>query len=390
MIAPPAKSAERSATRASRAAEAVRVLASEPRPAGSESEARAREYCRARLRAAGFDVRDEPFEYSAFVGRWGTPIGGVIALAIVMFAVGAARSGAPGAALAILALGGAVLGVAARALARDGVLAFPLQRRSGVNLVAIRRMDAGVASSNASAPPLVWLMAHIDSKSQPVPILVRASGITLLGIVWIGGVVTAVAQLMFGSGSVGTVWAWLAVLAIVGAIPVIATTVGARSPGALDNATGVATVLAAAEDARGSQFGVCLTSGEELGLAGARAWARQAKRQPAVAINCDGVDDSGVVTCMYSGMRPESLVGSVLAAGSRAGVVIRAHRLLPGVLTDGVALADARWQAVTLSKGGVRTLARIHTPRDRADELTGAGMDEVARVIVELLEARAE
>ena len=109
-----------------------------------------------------------------------------------------------------------------------------------------------------------------------------------------------------------------------------------------------------------------------------------------MAINCDSVDDRGATTCMYSGARPAALVRSVLAAGLRAGVVIRAHRLLPGVLTDGVALADAAWEVVTLSKGGVRTLARIHTPRDRPDELTGTGMDEVARVIVELLEARNE
>jgi hypothetical protein len=63
--------------------------------------------------------------------------------------------------------------------------------------------------------------------------------------------------------------------------------------------------------------------------------------------------------------------------------------LLPGVLTDGVALADAGWPVVTLSKGGVRTLARIHTPHDRADRITGTGMAEVARVIVALIESRA-
>ena len=51
--------------------------------------------------------------------------------------------------------------------------------------------------------------------------------------------------------------ALLAVLAVVGAIPVIATTVGARSPGALDNATGVATVLAAVEDARELAVSAC-------------------------------------------------------------------------------------------------------------------------------------
>jgi hypothetical protein len=108
-----------------------------------------------------------------------------------------------------------------------------------------------------------------------------------------------------------------------------------------------------------------------------------------VAINCDSIDDGGTTTCMYSGRRPDALVTSIRSAGSRAGSAVRAHRLLPGVLTDGVALADARWSVVTLSRGGVRTLARIHTPLDRASELTGTGMDEVARVIIQLLATRA-
>jgi hypothetical protein len=90
---------------------------------------------------------------------------------------------------------------------------------------------------------------------------------------------------------------------------------------------------------------------------------------------------------MYSGRRPDAVVSLVLAAGLRTGVPIRAHRLLPGVLTDGVALSDAGWPVVTLSKGGPRTLARIHTPHDRAENIAGAGIAEVARVMVELIEA---
>ena len=81
-------------------------------------------------------------------------------------------------------------------------------------------------------------------------------------------------------------------------------------------------------------------------------------------------------------------MASVLAASARTGLRMRAHRLLPGVLTDGVALADAAWGVVTLSKGGSRTLARIHTPRDRAEHLVGTGMAEVAGVIATLLETR--
>ena len=337
--------------------------------------------CAARLGAAGFDVRDEPFEYSAFVGRWGTPMGGIVAGLVLLVAAGLGRDGHAALALGVLSLGALALGAVARWMAVDGVLVFPFDRRRGINLVATR----------GPVPPKIWLMAHLDSKSQPVPILVRAVGITVLIVTWIAGFVVAAMQLWASSRSGGSA-AWLAVagMTVVGAIPVIATTVGSRSPGALDNATGVATVLAAAESTRAS-VGVCLTSAEELGLAGARAWARGRGHPPegVVAVNCDGVDDHGATTSMHSGRRPASLIDAVVAAAAVAGTTVRAHRLLPGVLTDGVALADAGWPVVTLSKGSASTLARIHTPRDRADVITGVGIAEVARIITALVDAQA-
>ena len=381
MSAPPAPSAERSAASAARALDIVRVLASEPRSAGSESEARARAYCAERLRAAGFVVTEEMFEYSAFPGRWGTPAGGLVALVVLVAAATAGRAAKPGVAVLLLALAGVLVWGAARELARTGVLSFPALRQRGVNLVATR-------GDQSRTPPTLWLMAHLDSKSQPVPILLRAAGITVVAVAWIAGLIVGVAQLAWGQPDPGDSWFVLAVLAGVGAIPVIATTVGTHSPGALDNATGVATVLTAVEETRDAPCGVCLTSAEELGLAGARAWVRARPHGPAVAINCDGVDDHGATTCMYTGRRLDALVASVLAASARTGSRMRAHRLLPGVLTDGVALADAAWRVVTLSKGDARTLARIHTPRDRAEQLAGTGMAEVAHVIANLLETR--
>ena len=59
----------------------------------------------------------------------------------------------------------------------------------------------------------------------------------------------------------------------------------------------------------------------------------------------------------------------------------RSRRLLPGVLTDGVALDARGWEVVTLSKGTVGTLARIHTPADSLDALRGDGVAEAARVM---------
>ena len=377
MTTPPASTA----TTAARAAETVRELARSPRPAGGDAEAVARAACSARLRAAGFEVSEEPFVYSAWVGRWGTPLGGLIAGSLVLSAAYLGRAGRPPAAAAILTLGAIALAVVARWLAVHGVLVFPLDRRVGKNLIATRGGPA----------PSTWLMAHLDSKSQPVPILVRALGITLLILAWLMATAVAIAQMLEpASETWPVVWLAIAAVTVIGALPVIATTVGARSPGALDNATGVATVLAAAELSRGP-LGVCLTSAEELGLAGARAWVKSREGAPpgVVVVNCDGVDDAGTTTSMHSGARPTALIDAILAAARRAGTSVRAHRLLPGVLTDGVALADAGWPVVTLSRGSARTLARIHTPRDRADGMTGEGMAEVAHVMVALIESRA-
>ena len=46
------------------------VLAREPRPAGGEAEARARDYAERVLEEAGFTVRRERFAYSRFPGRF--------------------------------------------------------------------------------------------------------------------------------------------------------------------------------------------------------------------------------------------------------------------------------------------------------------------------------
>ena len=57
------------------------------------------------------------------------------------------------------------------------------------------------------------------------------------------------------------------------------------------------------------------------------------------------------------------------------------RRLLPGVLVDGVALADAGWQVITISHGSLRTLGRIHTPSDSRAALRGDAIPAAAALI---------
>lgn len=378
----------------------LEALAAEPRPAGGEAEARARAYCAGVLRDAGLEVIEEPFSYSAFPGRWATPVFGVFAVYGLATVAIIAGSGQPKLALFVWVQLLVLMGFTGFWLARRGVLGLGGMRRDAVNLVARR------------GEPRVWLMAHLDSKSQPIPMLVRIAGISATVLVWLAAAGLALAQA--NGGDVAMWWPWVGGLGVVAGIPIVASTVGSHSPGAVDDASGVVAVLLAAEwlaggsgaradgasggpadgnrdgDA-GHPFGVVLTSAEELGLAGARSWVRG--RPAGTAINCDGVDDAGMLTAMYSGRAPSRLLNAFRAAAAEQGTGTssgsRTHRVLPGVLVDGVALADAGWEVVTISRGTIATLRRIHTREDSLDRMTGAGIPAAARVIGRMARALA-
>jgi hypothetical protein len=354
----------------------LRVLGRAPRAAGNTEEREAREYCAAVLRNLGFDVSTEAFSYSAFPGRYGTPVAGAIAAVSVLMTIWLAviEGGVVAASIAFGA-GLVVLVLFVWSMLGDAVLEVPWLRSDGLNLIA-RRGDA---------PPRVWLVAHVDSKSQPLPTGVRIAGFAILATsVVLTGVVLA---LTLGTGSSRTIlWMTCAVLAAVGGRAVAASVVRNESPGAVDNASGVAAVLAAAAlvDPAAS-VGVLIPSAEELGLAGARAWVRAHAGERAIVVNCDGVDDQGELILMYTRTRP----GLIVDAVERAAGEVRVLRMPPGMLLDSVAFAGAGWSAATLSHGSMKTLSRVHTRRDTLDVLTGSQVDPMGWVLARTAEALA-
>ncbi len=364
--------------RAAAARRHLERLAAVPRPAGSPAETAARDYCAGVLRSSGFEVSEEPFEFSALPGRFGTPLCGAVVIVMMAAAGHVGFRGHATGALLVLALGGAALLVVAWWLARFGVLELPWWRERSVNLAAVRGAERPSAMPRGDANPDVWLVAHLDSKSQPLPIAIRALGVMLSLGVWV--VALAVSALQIIGVPLSAWWPAITIVGVLAGAPVAASVVGSRSSGALDNASGVATVLLAAEESPADRsIGVLLTSGEELGLAGARAWAR--KRGVATAINVDGVDDRGVVRVTHPRALPVELLRSLTIAARELGVKISCGRLPPGLLVDGVALADRGWKVVTLSKGEWRTVARIHTPADDLARLRGDGVAEVAALV---------
>ena len=271
----------------------------------------------------------------------------------------------PGAAVSVIFAAVIALALGGRAIARR-VTTLAWDRTSGINLVATR------------GTPRVWLVAHLDSKSQPVPMLVRVAGI--VGTCAVLLVLIALAlRAMAGADIPARAWHLIAIVGAITSLPVMLSVVGARSPGALDNGSGIVTVLLAVDALpRSMPLGILLTSAEELGMAGARAFAVQ--RKPAMAINVDGVDDRGTTLCMYHGRAARVRVG-VARAARAIGMKVAERPTIPGLLTDGVALADAGWSAVTMSRGGFATLWRIHRRADVSGRIRGIGIHEVARLV---------
>jgi len=343
-------------------------LSATPRFAGSPEEAKARTICRGELERAGFSCRELPFEYSQAPGRWGPPIAAafqvltVLAVAHMAVHYGALEALIVGAVLVCMLIW------ASSNVKRRGIAGFPWQRARSINLEATR------------GEPLVWLVAHIDSKSQTVPILVRIASSVLLALISALALLVILLSLI-GVTVASSVWHVLALAAVAVALPSIFCFVRNDSPGALDNASGVATVLIASQlESPLQSLGVLITSGEELGLAGARASAA-ALTQGMLVINCDTVDDAGGWRCMYNGPKPARIAAAAETIAARLALRLPMGRMIPGILADSMAFADRGIESVTISRGTLSTLARIHTRRDTSNAVIGSGVVKGAALL---------
>ena len=225
----------------------------------------------------------------------------------------------------------------------------------GVNLIARR----------ATTQPTVWLVAHYDSKGQPISMLARLAGFTLV----VAGALLLLVDFMTALVALG-----------VGVAIVAQNRVTDNSPGALDNASALITVLMTIDQLpRDAPVGVVFPDAEEYGLVGARALAtdRAPLFRNASLVNLDGVDDVGRPTVFVH--RPGPL-GEKVARALQA----RRWRWIP-VVVDGIALATVARECFTILKGGVDTMLVVHTPQDHAARLRLDGAASVAAGLARVL-----
>jgi hypothetical protein len=353
--------------------DAIAALA-RPRLSGSDEAQAVEQELRARFEELGYTTEELPFSFSTWPGRFGISVsGGILALA----AIG-------GTWVLIAGLPGAALGVflVAAALALTPLLALdPALRKIPGGRVEARNL----LFRRADARPAWILMAHWDSKSQILPTAVRTAAVglgalallalILLSTLWIAGE-------QFRSG--GMVVAAGITLFVVGVLMALSWAAN-ESPGALDNASGLAALLEVAADNQTGDVAFLLTDAEELGLVGARF---AVERLPPVqgVINVDSLDDHGSFYVaeghgwQRKGSAPQ-LAAALLTAAAVLDLPVHRRRLPRSLQVDHLPVAGAGIPALTLLRGDWQSLLRVHSARDDADRMDGTGAAEGATLL---------
>jgi acetylornithine deacetylase/succinyl-diaminopimelate desuccinylase-like protein len=237
----------------------------------------------------------------------------------------------------------------------------------GINLIASR------PSNRPTFQPSIWLAAHYDSKGQPISMATRIVGAAT-------AVLGAAATLL----ALAAGWTFIPglVFLALGVAILSRNRVTDRSPGAVDNASGLVAVFAVLDALpRHADVGVLFLDAEEFGLLGARALVadRAALLEGAAVVNFDGLDDRGRPIAFRHRRGPVTQAVAAELGALRA-------RWLP-VLVDGIALAEAARECVTILKGDWGTARVVHTPRDTAQRLTLDGVRQVAAGVARALAA---
>jgi hypothetical protein len=355
------------------AAELLRDIA-RPRLTGSEGAAAVAATIRATLERLDYDVHERAFSFSPWLGRFGITAVGALYLVATFTAAMFLYTNHPYGAIALLLILLVIVGLGAL-FARAAIDSLPFGRVEGQNMLGVPR----------GGRPRYIIMAHRDSKSQPIPLAFRGPAIVLGVIAWLALFIGALFHI--ARPLPGSLILMLGALATVCGVVLIFCWVDNRSPGALDNASGVVAALGIAARERGAgDVAVLITDAEELGLAGARAAA--ATLPPVFGvINLDGLDDDGefFVLERFGVLRKSGLAPHLAAALLEEAAARNEHaqrRDLPfGIPVDHIPIVKAGIPALTIMRGSVRSLRRVHRSIDDLSRLQGSGVSLTIDVV---------
>ncbi len=377
---------------AKRAYHHIRHLAV-PRLAGSEGEAKAQEYIIQQFTKFGLHLQRERFHFTKFPAE---VLPRILCAFITPIVISVPWLGEqfplPICLACVLALAIAIIFTRWQKWAER--LYEVGRKHCSENIVAT------TGETQDSKIPTVILVAHYDSKSQVLPIAVRASayGVSIFGLILL--IIATVIQLIGFAGLPDAIaWAIAGITSFCLLLLQINLTQN-QSPGGFDNASGVGVLLEVARTvtARGNKTPVTFlaTGAEEYGMCGALRYiqkhADEHNRNRTYIINLDGLGIGNRVNLVTRyGIPPVCTTAKlrtwVQASGASLGVQIKERYLPVGVGLDSIPIASRGLETVTLTAGGASSVTlKVHSKQDRGELLSVESLQQVGELIVDVIE----
>ena len=373
-----------------------------PRLVGSTGEANTQDYIVQQFTALGLEVSREPFSFTKFpaevLPRLLCGLFVPVVLSVPWFGE---RFPIPICLVCLLSLSIALLFTQWQ------------KRFEGLYDVGRRHRSENIVATNGRKPndntPALLFVAHYDSKSQVLPIAVRAVayGIAIVGLIVLTIVmVIEVLTLAWIPDSITLVWlpdfiVWSVAGTTTFCLVLLQINLTQnRSPGGFDNASGVGVMLEVARVvmARGEKKPITfLAAGaEEYGMCGALRYiqkhADEYDQKNTYVINLDGLGVGNSVNVVTRYGIPPVRTANVLAelfraSGESLGIQVLERYLPIGVGLDSIPIASHGFETVTLTAGDVgRVALKIHSKQDRCDLLNMESLQQVGELIVDVIE----
>ena len=343
-----------------------------PRAIGSIGESRAKAYIVAQLAVLGLNVKREQFGFTLFPAEvLPRLISAIYTVGVIVVCWTTSRQPLSASLLCV------------------GMLLIALSLTRWQNrlewLYGVGKAHSSENIVATSCPPIeeapnVIFVAHYDSKSQLLPIGIRA----LCYCIAIGGLIglaliTLLQSILKTQTLLPLIWTM--------AIPICSCLTllqfnftQNRSPGAFDNASGVGVLLELARCFTENpllhrvRLTFLLAGAEEYGMCGALRYIQQHgtdyNPERTYVVNLDGVGAAGRLTLLTSyGIPPvvtsKTLAPTMVACGKKIGIEVSKVYSPAGVGCDQLPIASRGFETVTLSSGGFGKAAlQIHSKRD--------------------------
>ena len=364
-----------------------------PRLVDSTGEAEVQDYIVEQFTALGLDVSWEPFSFTKFPAEALPRILSILFVPVVLFVPWFGER------FPVLLCLACLLSLAI-------ALFFTQWRKrlEGLYDVGKRCRTENIIAKNGveqdANTPAFLFVAHYDSKSQVLPIAMRAIsyGIAITGLLVL---TTLMLIKLFAAVWLPNyiVWGVAGITSFCLLLLQINVTQN-RSPGGFDNASGVgvmlevARVVMAREEKKSVTF--LATGAEEYGMCGALRYiqthADEYDRENTYVINLDGLGvGDGVNLVTRYGIPPtrttRALSDLFRTSGEALGIQVSDRYLPIGVGLDSIPIASRGFETVTLTARGVGSVAlKVHSKRDRSELLNTESLQQVGELVVDVIE----